>query len=107
MKVVNASGHPIVADQLEVVKVVPPPHINPSWTDGVLETARQMAKEAAPYVRDGAAIALPGLSYLAAAFLAALHREVGKFPPIIWSVRPEGESRYIWDPKFSIDLEEV
>jgi len=105
MKVVNASGHPITGDDLEVVRVVGAPHINPEWAEGIMTAAKDMANAAAPFVREGAAVALPGLSYLAAAFLAALYAETGRFPTVVWSVLRDG--RYVWGTRFSLNLEQL
>jgi len=107
MEVVNASGHPIEDKRFKVVKIIPPPHINPAWIEGIMDVAREMAKTAAPYVKKGAAVALPGLSYLAAAFIVALYMETGNFPVVVWSVKPDDKSGYVWSPAFALDLEQL
>lgn len=88
IRIFNASGHPIASsDTVEVVDSVAIPNIDLGNPQAVIDAAMEIAEEAGLHVLEGCYIALPGMSVLAAAVLAAIHGKAGQFPKIAYAVR--------------------
>ncbi|HFD40857.1 MAG TPA: hypothetical protein ENJ31_13525 [Anaerolineae bacterium] len=102
MRIYNASGHPIRQDGVEVVGSVEIPNVNVADPEDVVEVATQIAEAAAPAVYEGALLALPGMSILAAIVLARLHGLVGFWPRVAWAAREDG--RFVWSDARVADL---
>jgi len=101
----NASGHPLVDCPFTVTGEVGVPNADLTNPVSVAALARTIAEAAAPHVRDGAAIALPGMTTLSALVLAILHGMVGSFPRIAWAARVDG--KFVWKAEYTADLHEL
>jgi len=105
-KLVNASGHPLPLEHpFEVVLDLGTSNVDLADPAKVLAAATKIAEAAAQFVRDGALIALPGMSILSASVLAVLHGLLGHWPSVAYAARIGGV--FTWSKDFVIDLHEL
>ena len=104
-QVFNASGHPIHSENVRVIGKIEIPNVNLSNANDVANAAQVIADAAAPHVREGAIIAMPGASVLAVHVLAAIHGLTGHWPTIAWAARMDGT--FTWSKKQICDLHDL
>ena len=104
IKVANLSGHNIAGD-IQVVFEAMPNNLDITHPDDIeqwaITTADALFRETGG--NSAIAVALPGLTPLAAAFIAAYHGRFGLFPYIIWGIRSE-DRRFIFTRETTSDL---
>lgn len=101
-KIFNGSGHPIHQDGVEVVGEVGVPNVDLTNPSSIGAVAEQIARAAAPHVRSGIAIALPGASTISSHVLALVHGITGHWPRVAWAARVDGA--FVWSEAYVSDL---
>lgn len=104
-KIFNASGHPIQQDGVEVIGEVSVPNVDLTSPASIGTVAEQIARAAAPHVRNGVTLALPGASVISSHVLTLIHGITGHWPRVAWAARVDG--KFVWSEAYVSDLHEV
>jgi hypothetical protein len=103
-RIFNASGHPIAQDGVEIVGSVEVPNADFADPASVEALAQTIAEAAAPFAKEGIAIAFPGSSTLAMQVVAKIHGLTGSFPRTAWSAR-NTDGKFLWSEAQQTDLQ--
>jgi hypothetical protein len=102
-RIFNASGHSITQAGVTVVDEHTIPNIDVTNPEEVQAWGLKIAHRAAPYIEEGAYLALPGMSLLATHVITAIHGLIGFYPRVAWAVHQDGQFR--WTAEQTSDLQ--
>ncbi len=105
--VINFSGHPTVASDVEVQLGSLPLEDSAKLEEAISAAIDGLPKKVIEASQIGRPITLilPGMSAACAVLLAAWHGRFGHFPAIWWAVRQEGA--FVFTNRSRLDLQDV